>query len=453
MTEIKGFKPVEPVLNNDNKPCWLVFKGNKSDTITAPIKPTYELEPMGVFQCRKCGCIIRTENGEMPLECYEDQGGCNRTTNFNIIAKPIKKEFWKLPKWKDIPIEELNLPILFDDLQDMIKKLVVFSDDIEYKIFTLWIISTWKLESWDSVGFPVFIGIPNSGKSRALQIISELSYRAVKSSGVTAAVIPRLCHYWNVTLTIDEAHNKLNPRYDTGSQFLDFIKDSYKKGSVYLSCDNDNQENIIVTKNFGFKAFAGEKTFNPALLTRSFVFWMEKENPEIAKLSYVEEELEQFRTKLLNYKIKTNEPEDLGNEFVLKGRTREIFESIIATGKHIGIEVKDIIEHAKKQDISKEEELQGTIQFEILKIIKDHQGDATLFPDDAPTSIKTENILTQLNWITGDKKDDNISRQKLGYILRDMGITTKRGTEGRIILLQDDSNEKRLTRLYKRYKL
>jgi hypothetical protein len=121
------------------------------------------------------------------------------------------------------------------------------------------IISTWKEESWHKIGFPVFIGPYNSGKTTCLHAIAQMGYRIVKAINPSFASMPRLTHYHRGGLLIDEAHDKLNPR--TNSEMLSFIKDSYKRGSLYLNCDNKNQKEIIAIKNFGFKAHSGAINF------------------------------------------------------------------------------------------------------------------------------------------------------------------------------------------------
>ncbi len=454
-----GEEKLEPVLNN-NEPKWLIIEYKQApchrdpsktvkqeiqDTEPLEIVPYFELKKQGLWQCQKCGAIIES-HPEPPLECYGDQEGCNRHSTFKPITKTINPDLWKLPKWEDIPTDDIDMLSVYDDMLELIKKLLVFSEDIEYKILTLWIISTWKLERWDTVGYPIFIGIPNSGKSRALRIIYELGYRFLKASGIKQAVIPRLCHYYNVGVAIDEAHTKLNPRTETGAGLLEFIKDSYKRGSIYAVCDNNNQENVIVTRNFGYKAIAGEKSFNPALLSRGLIFWMDKAEPEIAKLSYIQEDIDKLRTRLLNYRFKLNDPPDLGNDFCLKGRTREIYESIIATGKHIGIKVDDITEYAKERDKREEEAIQSTVEYEILFLIKDYQEGKWV--SDAPEGILLTEILAGLEW-----ENDSQTIRKLGYILRNMGLATKRTRKGRGVFYNYQDNEKRLNKLYKRYRV
>jgi len=410
----------------------------------------YKVIPENLWRCLKCGALIESNKEEKPpLECYEKQGGCGRKGPFEQVTKSINPDLWKIPTWKDIPPEKLDMKAVFENTIELIKKLLIFQKEIEYKMYSLWIFSTWKLEVWDTVGFPAFIGMPDSGKSRALRIMHELAYRASKSAGVTQAAIPRLCHYHNVTLLIDEAHNKLNPKTESGSKLLDFVKDSYKRGSVYIVSDNNDQQKLVVTRNFGFKAFAGEKTFNPALLTRSFVFWMDKAEPEIAKLSYVEEELSRIRTALLNYRYKTDDPPDLGNDFELKGRVREIFESIIATGMHIGISVEDIIEFAKNRSKEEFEAIKDSVEYEILSII--NEGQDFPFSESEIDRINTDTILTKLKWDAEDGKEVRKNKQKLGYILKNLGLKTKRTSEGRFLYYAE--NEDRLNQLYRRFRL
>jgi len=439
---------LEPVLNN-NHPKWLLVKTGikapmgkheikmalKGETETEYIT-TFELKEPGIWQCQKCGG--RVQNNERPVYCED----CKRPATFTQITKNIKEGVWKLPIWKEQEVDVLDM---YDSINSLVHDLVVFPEEMHYKIFNLWIISTWKLGSWETVGFPVFRGIISSGKTRALNIIRELAYRSVPASTATFAAIARLSHHWHVTLTIDEANNRLNKRTERGAELLDFVKQSYKRGSKYISANLNDQDEVIVSNNFGFKAFAGERTFDPALVSRGIDIFMEKAEPPISKVEYANDEFARLRTMLLNYRYKTSDPPDLGENYVLKGRLREVYESIIATGKHIGQTVDDIIEYAQEQEKESEEELQGTIQYNILKIIKDHQEIQTL--DDSPEIILVGKIAEELGWT--ERKD----KQKLGYIIKNLGLKTKHRTEGKAIVLTDRANSRRLGYLYRRYKL
>jgi len=62
------------------------------------VKKVTEVRPklqVGAFQCQKCGAVIKLEQEEdivkEPAECYEDQGGCGRSSSFKLL--PSLSEF------------------------------------------------------------------------------------------------------------------------------------------------------------------------------------------------------------------------------------------------------------------------------------------------------------------------------------------------------------------------
>jgi hypothetical protein len=441
-------KKLEPIIHN-RKNRWLIIKTRSFVPITPgksvkesienpteiETKTEFEIKDEGLWQCKKCGAVIKS-NPQRPENCT----ACNRMSQFDAITKPIK-DVWILPEWNEkIEVDPYQL---YDDMNKLVHDLVVFPDEIYYKIFCLWIISTWKLECWEAVGFPIFRGIISSGKTRALNIIRELGYRCVSASMATFSAIARLSNNWQVTLTIDEANNRLNPKFEKGAELLDFIKQSYKRGSVYVSSDLNDQKEVIVTRNFGFKALGGERSFNPAIISRGIDIFMEKSEPPISKMEYAKDELNRLRSQLLSYRYKTEEPPDLGENYILKGRTREVYESIIRTGMHIGQKIDDIVDFAQAQEKEAEEELKGTVESDILSIIRSYAVNETL--DDAPEVIPLSDILERLGWTESRQK------QSLGYILKNIGLKTKRTREGRVISLADQGNSRHLKYLYRRY--
>lgn len=452
---------LEPVIHED-KPMWLVIKKRKiipmllgrtmeqmiKDPLEAEIETSFEIRKPNLWQCRKCGAVIES-NPDPPFECEEKKGGCGRKTSFTCFTEDIPVGIWKIPKWTEL--EDLDMLDVYDSMLALVKRLVVFQEEMQYKIYVLWIIASWKREHWETVGFPVFRGLRNSGKTTALNIINELAYRSVPASNITFAALGRVSHYWHVTLLVDEANNRLNPKTETGGVMLDYVKASYKKGSKYITADLNDQKKVIPIDNFGFKAFAGEKSFDISLITRALDFFMEQATPEVPKMSYVQNELDDLHTKLLNYRYKTNDPPDLGEDFVLKGRTREIYESIIAAGTHIGVVVDDVLQYALEVEQEKEDELRNSIQYEILIAIKDRQEIRTL--DDSPEMMKLTDLFSALGWDEiDDASERRRKRQSLGYLLRDMGLKTTHQRDGKYLPLTG-KNGQRLKNLYKRYKI
>ncbi len=234
----------EPVLvNNEPQWLWVTTKLISTTSTNRPMKDiikedkplvpilVFDLKQPGLWQCGKCGSTKSYDH--KPQHCID----CDRESFFIPITDTIMTDLWELPKWEDLPI--LDMKQVYQDIYDLTKKLVIFQSDIEAKIFTLWAISTWKNGCWDVVGFPVFLGLRNSGKTTALMLLYHLCHRAVETSGITFKALPRLTHYYNAILLIDEAHNKLRTDTEAGAGLTDFIKASYKKGSKYVTCDVD----------------------------------------------------------------------------------------------------------------------------------------------------------------------------------------------------------------------
>lgn len=439
---VKKFLLKEAITQDGSKKAKEIILADQRGDILDVVTTTFTLRDESIWQCNRCGALIRS-NPKEPTICYEEQGGCNRASSFRVITKAVREDYWKLPIWTEI--KDLDIYELYDSIKGLLEDLVVLPETIHYKILALWIISTWKRESWETVGFPVFRGIIGSGKTRVLNVIQELSYRCVPCATATFSALGRLSHFYNVSITVDEANSQLNPRTESGAQLLNFIKQSYKKGSKYVLADTDDPEECKAISNFGFKAFAGEKSFNPALVSRGIDIFMEKADPIGRKLQYYKDEFDRIRTMLLNYRYNVSDPEDLGENFILTGRTREVYESIIATGNHIGQKTDDVIEFAQLCETEAEEELQGSIEYEILLFIKGCQEHIGL--DDAPEVVLFNDLADSIGW--GDPKQ----KQKLGYVLKNIGLTTKRTRVGRAISLTDRKNARHISYLYRRYKV
>lgn len=455
---------MEPVIH-DGRPMWLVIKKRKiipliqgrslekqlKDPLDPELVTEFEIKPPGLWKCRRCHAIIES-NPEEPTECYKERGGCGRQSTFEYVTKKINPDRWKLTHWTSL--EDVSMIDVFDDLVKLLKQVIIFPDEIYYRMYALWIISQYKWESWSSVGFWIFRGMPNSGKTRALELIKELGYRAIQTSNTTFVAMCRLTHYNNATVLVDEADTNLNPNTDEGKEFLRFVRSSYRRGSVYTTADKEDQEEVFSYRNFGFKAFAAEKAFNVALLTRCIVVNMEKDLPEHTELRYVQNQLDDLQNKLMNYRYTFNDAPDLGEDFCLKGRNREIFEAIIATGMHIGIDISDIIDFAQQRDKEEEEALEESEEHEILVAIKEMSEIGTLL--DAPETMAISDIFNHMGWdiiYEKDPKDAKNAKMRIGYFFKNNGLKTKRLTKGKALIFNDERNQKKLKYLWKRYKV
>jgi hypothetical protein len=449
----------EPILVK-NKYKWLIVKKKRvfldegrpikeilkeGDSLKNEIFETvYEIQDEGRWQCKKCGCVLVSNPGK-PEVCDEKQGGCGRASNFENLTPIINPDIWAIPKWKQIPNEDNNMLELYDKLMDVTKRCVVFPFDIQYKIFVLWTIATHKRQCWDAVPFLAFRGLISSGKTRALDLLREIGYRMVQSANVTFPALVRVSHFHDCGILLDEADSNLNSYTEVGQQYLKFLKTSYRRGSRYVVADAEDQQAVISYRNFGFKAFGLEKTMDEAMISRSILFDMEQDTPEVMRLDDIRDELEDIKVRLLNYKYGFNDPLPLPDEFPLKGRSRELFECLIRAGRHIGVTTDDVLQYAQEVEREKVEMFRDTIEWDILTIIKNYEQKETLL--DAPEEIAIEEIRDALGW-----DNDSKSNQKVGNILKKkLQLKTKHKRSGSVLLLTHPKNERRLHYLYRRY--
>jgi len=383
-----------------------------------------------------------------------------------VVTDVIDPDLWKLPKWEDIPAEDLDMTNLYDDMLALVKKCVIFPEFIHYKIFVLWIISSWKVESWSSVGFLTFKGLDGSGKTRALDLIREMGYRMVQTLG-TVSALSRLTHSHNAGLLIDEAGDRLDRKTESGRDMLEFIKTSYRKGSTYATADKNDQDETRHYRTFSFKALAGEENFDEALLSLSIDITMAKDYPAVNGLRYVQDKLDDIHTKLLNYRYKTPPPPDLGERFILRGRTREVYGNIISTAKHVGVITEDILEYVERREKEREEDLQ-TLEWEILTAISDIMGEPQYSLDgkimEGPREYISYNDIREEMYgdiddpfhydIDDEKETQQGLEQEIGDTLENsLFVKAKKTKMGMVVPINDPKTRRRLIYLFKTYNI
>ena len=84
-----------------------------------------------------------------------------------------------------------------------------------------------------------------------------------------------------------------------------------------------------------------------------------------------------------------------------------------------------------------------------MKIIFELSSQGTL---DAPEETRTTEILERLGWLE-DQKEKAKNSQKLGYILKGLGLKTKKKRDGAYLSFVEPKNDRKLKYLFKRYKI
>jgi hypothetical protein len=98
---------------------------------------------------------------------------------------------------------------------------------------------TWSWDAWNAVPYLRFQGQPGTGKTRCLEVLKEICYRAV-DLGVnpTPAGLFRSIDSIRGTFLIDEADYD----GDFQSELIKLLNSGYRKDGVHTLCGKNDQE-------------------------------------------------------------------------------------------------------------------------------------------------------------------------------------------------------------------
>lgn len=232
---------------------------------------------------------------EMGFAVYENGSFTFRKHIGNVLPKT--KVPWPLPP---MPIEYESDSELLAEVRDVFVKYVDMSLDYNYDVCAAWAMATWRAEAFNSVSYLEALGPPGSGKSRVLETLQALSYRAVHTSHLTFSSIFRAIDKDHVTLLVDQAEKLASVRGAEDS--LSILDGGYRRGATKLLYDektNDYRSFDI----FGFKAIASTKPLERSLEDRCIPFLMQRNKHELP--TWVKRDNEEFvilRGKLLSYR-------------------------------------------------------------------------------------------------------------------------------------------------------
>ena len=111
---------------------------------------------------------------------------------------------------------------------------------------------------------------------------------------------------------------------------------------------------------------------------------------------------------------------------------------LLAVGRDFGVDWDDLKDYVKRDRKKLDEEQRNSTEGSILQIIRKYYHGI-----DDPESIRTAEIAQELD----------IKPISLGYTLRSMNISRKRGNAGMYIDLTDKETQEELKELFIKYKL
>lgn len=387
------------------------------------------LEKYGIFE------LTRPSTTQAPSFCIKKKNAAlqfaNETHDNAVTYKPYNRVPWTLPTE---PQDYGTTIDLWNEVKQCIHDHVDLADPQAYNVLVAWVFASWTLERFKIAPYLFFYGSFNTGKTRALEVLSKLCSRGWLALYVTPANLYRPLEDWKPTLFLDEAET-----YGDKHDILGLLNGSYRVGQfVPRQKGSDGDYETEFFDCFAFKAIAGTKDLAKTLRSRCIIFQTSNATRKI-KFFIDDDRCTQLRNKLLKYRF-DKMLEDIEHlEDVLKrcealvetiGNQREVelFYPLLSVAPTKEIE-KELIEYAKTSASRKLEELSLTTEATALSAIlqakeRELVKNGKLLISEI-TAIANENLSFDEQW--KERHTSNLCSR--------LGFQKSRGTQGKACII------------------
>ncbi len=340
---------------------------------------------------------------------------------------------------------------LVQQLRDHIHHYLDIPLDMEE--FCAWyIIMTWIYDKLPAVTYLRFMGDTTTGKSRALDIIGRLCYKATIVSGaITPAPIYRMIKRYRGTIVLDEADFRDSSEK---SEVVTLLNCGFERRRPIIRCEKENPNKIDILPSFGPKCFATRYRFRDiALESRCLTHVMEptdrEDIPILLSAQYFEAETK-LRNQLLMFRFENRnkvdvehlEDIDLGNIDMRLKQTHLPFAVPFRNIPELAQRLKTFLEKRNAEMIaSREDSFDGMI-VHALFTLADREGKNYVTPGLISSYLQEEYKL--------DASQANTRR--IGKVLNSLKIErVKRKMAGSLAKMFIIWNDSRMAKIKKRY--
>jgi hypothetical protein len=365
--------------------------------------------------------------------------------------------FFVLDWVKYIPLEHTPWPVasccerygteieLYYEIRSFLVEHLDVANELFYDVYTCFVLASWRLEDFKVVPYLFFRGPLSSGKTRALECLQHLCYRAILAASMSPAALFRVLQAWHPTLLLDESeiYNKENM-----IEALAILNSGYRKGQMAIRIIEAKKGNLQIGQfdTFGLKAVAGTEELAATLQSRCIITPMSRAVRQV-RLFINEEKAQSIINKLLQYRFnnlgsKAAFPaeEFSKNTGISNGRVIELFISLFQVAPSEEIR-KGLLECMKQITQSRLDEEQASIEARIFESILKCRS-----------QVKNSKLSTQIvteNFNDGLGEKDQVTSRLVGRRISGLGFEKCRvGDKGQAGFFWDD---KLINRLEARY--
>lgn len=366
---------------------------------------------------------------------------------------------------------------LLKDLEEYIYRYLDVSRDFR-KFASYYVLLSWLYDRFSTLPYLRFLGDTGVGKSRGLDVVGGVCYRATIVSGcIIPAPIYRLIRRWGGTIVLDEADLRDSDEYN---EVVTILNCGFEKGRPVIRATKDNPDKLQYLPTFGPKVFATRRRFKDAALEARCLTEIMQETTRgdipATLTSVFYKEQEELRNRLLLFRLRNCNL--VGSEDVdldlpgIEPRLRQIsacFGSLFGGQPDILADYLAFIQHHQREFIEQRsstvighivEALFSLIESHSLETIETAEGDRLLKVSagdiakkvnmEAPyvgQMLKTLGLRSKAVKISGETKRCLIcdtakwTTLKRRYIIQDEPVPDVSGVSGPLGLRQPDALE------------
>ena len=199
------------------------------------------------------------------------------------------------------PIEYESEEALYNNVKAYIHKHLDLPNELGYDILTAFVFSTWMNELFDFTPYIGFYGREAVGKSRALEVLKELCFRAWLTTNLTTATLFRLTEKFQPTLLLDESEFLTS---EDKKELIGLLNSGQRRGVFIPRMKGEHSEEIEFFNVYSPKAIAGTEQLKRTTTSRMIVFTMTKNVRSIPRRIDTIEGL-RLRSQLLMWRFRT----------------------------------------------------------------------------------------------------------------------------------------------------
>jgi len=208
---------------------------------------------------------------------------------------------------------------LVEEIKQHIHKYLDISPSFEQ--WAAWyVLLSWVYDKLNTLAYLRALGDTGTGKSRFLDTIGRLLYKATITTGaVTPAPIYHMLKVWRGSLILDESDFS---RSDEKAEVIKILNSGFERWRPVMRCQKDNPDVVRFYPTFSPKILATRKTFDDvALESRCLTHVMAQTRrddiPDILPNAFYEEEM-RLRNKLLMFRFRMRDKIDAENVSKIK---------------------------------------------------------------------------------------------------------------------------------------